>query len=41
MTRDRETARRIAQEVQPLGGSVCTADDFAVDEEDDGEDFLS
>ena len=22
MTRDRETARRIAQEVQPLGGSV-------------------
>ena len=26
---------------KPLGGSVCTADDFAMDEEDDGEDFLS
>jgi len=26
---------------KPLGGSICTADDFAVDEEDDGEDFLS
>lgn len=26
---------------KPLGGSVCTADDFAMDEADDGEDFLS
>ena len=26
MTQDRETARRIAQEVQPLGGSVYYVD---------------
>ena len=26
---------------KPLGGNVCTADDFAVDEEDGDEDFLS
>lgn len=26
---------------KPLGGSVCTADDFVVDDGDDGEDFLS
>lgn len=26
---------------KPLGGSVCTADDFDVDDGDDGEDFLS